>query len=221
MASTHDMKFSSKIYLLVILIAAVCIGVKPLLSYRYGYDGSPTSLLAVFAALRLCRFLSFVILLVALKIEIQKRKHYLASASILVAFIALNIAGDKAFESSAIILRGMENRILKSYTLSEIRAFAREFDQLPYLSGSNSTASKKIYSDRDLASAGLIAKFPFLSCLNKPTAIENGDVVCVMGGRPLKAIYINVDGTEISSVNYSASKSFGVSNDIAFAVRID
>jgi hypothetical protein len=122
-------------------------------------------------------------------------------------------------ESDALILHGMQKRILQDHDLSELRQFAHEFDKLPHVSGYDLTASNKIYSNQDLTKAGLLVKYPFLSCLGTPTAIEKSNIVCVVAGRPLRGVYIAANGTEINSSIYSSTETLRASDDIIFVVR--
>jgi hypothetical protein len=221
MASIRNMKFIAKGYLLVFVITAICVLAQPALSYCFGYYGSPASPLFFFVILRLCRLALFAALVVALITAVIQKQKCLLAAGAMIAFIAINLLANMLFGPSAIILRGMQNRIGQDHNFDELRRFAREFDKLPQLSNSNFASPSKTYTYQDLIKAGVVGKYPFLSCLGTPITIEKSNVVCILSGRPLKGVYVTVDGTEINSADYSNAETFRASDDIVFAVRMD
>jgi ABC-type transport system involved in multi-copper enzyme maturation permease subunit len=212
------MTFAAKSYTLVLVIAVICVIMEAFVSYSYGYYGSPESYVFFLVLIRSGWMLLFIVLIVALiRATFQRKKRLLTLVSML-ALITLNLVSNKLVRPNALILRGMQKRILQDHDLSELRKFAREFDRLPHIATSDVTASSKTYTKGNLTESGLVAKYPFLSSLGAPTAIEDGNVVCVVAGRPRKGVFITIDGRPIDSEKFSNDEVFRPSIDIIFAV---
>jgi hypothetical protein len=218
MAYIRNLKSGEKGYLLVLSVTAIWILLEPVLWYSYGYYGQPTALAFFDFIFRLSQFALFLVFVIALIVAAIRKQRFFAAILAIMAIIALHLLALMLPDSSA-ILYGMRYRIFRHHNLTEIRQFARDYDQLPKLSAPDVADFGKRYTYEDLAKAGLVAKYTFLSCLGRPTAYERENVVFVMDGDPLRGIYVTVDGTSINVLDYPSSEMLSVSDDIIFVTR--
>lgn len=218
MDSTRKFRFVEKFCLTALLIAIVCTVIAIILGYRYGYCGSPRSLVFFWITLRFIRILVILALVVGFATSLIRKQGRFVSFISIAIFLALSLTTNRFATMEGLILRGMRSRLLMEYRVDEFRRFAREFDQLPYVPNSGVPGSGKTYTNQDMARAGLLTKYPFISYLGSVTVIQRGSTVEIMAGRPLKILCVSTDGTRVSE-DYFGCDVFKVSPDVILAVR--
>ena len=215
------MRFFPKTCFSVLIVATVCIIAKAILSYCYGYFGTPDSLSFFLFVFRLCWILLFIVLFsLAIASATQKQNRFIAAKS-MVVFIVLNLIGNTMFEHKSLILLGMQKRLLQDHELDKLRRFCQEFDRMPELSKSDFSLSRKKYTAKDLAKAGIAPDLTFFSFSGESVVIETSNVVHISGGRPLKCINVSVAGSDLNSSNYSNVECLQISTDVILTVRTE
>ena len=139
---------------------------------------------------------------------------------VLIGILALKMLESIMPAPVNLVIYGVRNRIVRDYSLDDIRKFAHDFDRLPNLSDG------KTYLKDDLAKTGLEAKYPFLMTFvslhyRGPDAVqESDDVVYISGSRLQGGVYISVVLKENQAVPLTSDAPIlCVSNDIVFARR--
>lgn len=126
-----------------------------------------------------------------------------------------------------LIMYGMRNRIMRDYSLDDLRRLAQDFDRLPNLP--NQPTPYKTYPNQDLMKTRLPEEYPFLMLFQSPYdsgpdgIAELDGVVYVNGSRAEGGLYfaVSINGKRISptKVDNQNDESLRLSDDIYFSTN--
>lgn len=148
--------------LLTLFSAVLCLLGEYALNFSVGFYEQ--SLHPTFWAMILFLIEYFVLLpllLIIWVICLIKKHHRLWTTTMLAGLLALWCIARVLPPPPAFIMYGMRDRVMRDYSLDDLRHLARDFDRLPPISSSIS-GSTKGYMRGDLANTGLSKKYSFL-----------------------------------------------------------
>jgi hypothetical protein len=153
------------------------------IDYWFGYYQESLSPVIWSAVLELVEFLIFPpVLLITWIISMILRKHRLWTTAMLIGLLALiGFQFTILPPSHHLIVYSMRDRVMRDYSLDDLRHFAREVDQLPRLPG-NEAGPTKSFRGRELDKSGLKEKYPFLYWGGESAILAKGMVWLMRGG---------------------------------------
>lgn len=212
------MKLNFKVIsLLFFALAIECLVVPYILNYWLGYYGwsAPNFMFVLYLLGLILPFVQGTIWLNSLALKSQR----LLTTIVLVGILALKCLQTSCSPEN-MIMYGLRDRIVKNYSLDDIRKFAHDFDRLPNLS------DPKTYTFEDLTKTGLEAKYPFLMAFvslhhRGPDAVQESDnVVYISGSRLQGGVYISAALRENQTIPPgSDAPILRASNDIILSRR--
>jgi hypothetical protein len=214
-----------KISLITLVSAVICLTMEYALDYYFGYYQNSISPIVWSMNLTLVEFSILpLVLLITWIASMILRKHRFWTTAMLIGLLTLiGLQLTIMPPSHHLIVYSMKNRMMRDYSLDDLRHFARDFDQLPRLPD-NEPGPTKAFRGWDLDKTGLKVKYPFLSWVKGPGfegpsfIIERDGVVNARWGSALAGHWgfsVAVNGAR-ANPSSSDVKILRVSDDIFF-----
>ena len=215
--------------LVTLVFAVICLMMEYVLTYWLGYYEKWMSSTLWIVILRLLGVtIPFFVLLITWIISLFRKKHRLWTTAMLIGLLALIGLMFKLPPPQNMLAYSMRDRMMRDYSLDDLRRLARDVDQLPR-SPDSRPGPTKIFMRDDLEKTGLKGKYPFLSLdkdkelgIEGPSYICEGDgVVAVRWGGTLVGHWgftVSVNGGRVNPAE-SGTKILRVSDDIFFSVE--
>jgi hypothetical protein len=218
--------------LIALVLVVICLMTDYVLNYWYGYYEVSLRPIVWSVILELTEFILFPIilfpvLLIICIISLFKKKHRLWTTAMLVGFLALmGLILERAIPHPRIlVMYGMRERIMRDYSLDDLRHLARDVDQLPH-SPNDPPGRDKGFMSEELDKTGLKGKYPFLSwgkthSFEGPSYIAETDGVVDVrwGGIPSGHWGFSVSVNGKRAEPEPGTKILRVSDDIFFAIE--
>jgi len=153
--------------LIALVLPIIFLMTEYVLNYWYGYYEESLSPISRSMMLELTEFILLLVLLlpallIAWIISLFRKKHRLWTTAMLAGLLALIGFQLIVLHPSKLIIYGMRNRMMRDYSLDDLRRFARDIDQLPRPPNDH-YGSTKGFTMEDLDKTELKVKYPFLS----------------------------------------------------------
>jgi hypothetical protein len=213
--------------LIALILAVICLMWEYVLNYWYGYHEESLSPIVWNSICLLVElFILLPTLLIIWIVSLLRRKYRFWATATLVGFLALIglRLGHIIPSPRILIMYGMRNRIIRDYSLDDLRRLAHDVDQLAPPQNAP-LGQNKVFMREDVDKTQLKQKYPFLTwgrahSFNGPSAIaEEHGVVTVWWGGELSGHWgfgVAVNGGRAKPDPYS--RILRVSNDIFFFV---
>jgi hypothetical protein len=207
---------SKRASLLVLVLAIVCRMARYALCYWCGYYQKSWAPIGWQEILALLGFVFFLVLLILWLVSLFQRKQRAWTTAMLAGLLVLMAIKYVMPSPHDLILKGMNDGMLRNYKIDDMRRFAHDFDQLPRLPDTLEIY-KQFYWNEDLNKTNLKEKYPFLATCEACMKWDNRVHVDWGGFENHWGFTVAVDGKRIDPQHLEPdNKIIRVSDDIFF-----